>query len=62
MTFKKLRKHSDNIDQDIHDDFEQLDREEKEEELAKHKLDIDMKKEKVDEFEFPGSRSTIIKP
>ncbi len=62
MSSKEIRKHSDNIDQDLHDDFEELDKEEQEEELAKKKLDIDKKREKVDDFKFPGSRSTIIKP
>lgn len=38
MSSKEIRKHSDNIDQDLHDDFEELDKEEQEEELAKKKI------------------------
>lgn len=62
MTSKELRKHSSNIDQDLHDDFIELDKDETEEEIAKAKLDFDNEREKPDRLMFPGNRSTIIKP
>lgn len=50
------------MDQDLHDDFIELDKVEHEEEIAKAKLDFETDREKMDHFLFPGNRSTIIKP
>lgn len=52
MPFKEPRKHSDNVDKDLHDDFVALDKEEQEEEIAKHRLDIDKKKGKGDGWQI----------
>ena len=62
MASRELRKHSNNPDQDLHDDFIELDKMELEEEKAKSKLDFDTKREKMDHIHVPGNRSTILKP